>query len=129
MCVGVPLQVIAADDHAARCIGPNGEEVISLALIGAVSPGDHVLAHLGSAIRVVDADEAKQIRDALGALEAAMAGQPFDHLIADLIEREPQLPPHLQSQTNTKNSPASLAQNIPVEDTHEPSSDRHAQSP
>ncbi len=40
--------------------------------------------------------KARQITDALRAVLAASEGAAFDHLIADLIDREPPLPEHLK---------------------------------
>jgi hydrogenase expression/formation protein HypC len=51
----------------------------------------------------LDALEARQIADALLAVTAAASGQPFEHLLADLIEREPELPAHLRSDKMTDN--------------------------
>ena len=42
---------------------------------------------------------ADRLGDALRAVSAAAAGQPFEHLLADLIEREPELPEHLRTAT------------------------------
>jgi hydrogenase expression/formation protein HypC len=60
--------------------------------------GDWLLVHVDVAVRALDADEAQQIGDALEAVAAAAAGAPFEHLIADLIDREPELPAHLKDQ-------------------------------
>jgi hydrogenase expression/formation protein HypC len=59
--------------------------------------------HVNVAIRALDALEARQIADALLAVTAAASGQPFEHLLADLIEREPELPAHLRSDKMTDN--------------------------
>ena len=56
------------------------------------------LAIAGAPSRRLDALEAQQIGDALRAVAAAAAGEPFEHLLADLIDREPKLPPHLRQQ-------------------------------
>jgi hydrogenase expression/formation protein HypC len=58
--------------------------------------GDWVLVHIDTAIRAIDAEEARQIVDALAAVQAASHGDPFEHLLADLINREPELPEHLR---------------------------------
>jgi hydrogenase expression/formation protein HypC len=65
-------------------------------LEGVPAPGDWLLVHVGIAIRGLEPEEAGQIADALRAVDAAARGEPFEHLIADLIDREPQLPPHLR---------------------------------
>lgn len=96
MCVGTPMKVISVEGLNARCEDANGLHDLSLALTGPVEPGTYVLAFLGSAARVLDEKEAQQIADALSAVSAAASGQPFDHLIEDLVNREPQLPEHLR---------------------------------
>ena len=49
-------------------------------------------------MRVLDDLEAQQIDDALSALEAALRGESVDHLFADLVDREPELPEFLRKQ-------------------------------
>jgi hydrogenase expression/formation protein HypC len=61
-------------------------------------PGEWLLVHVDVAVRALEPAEAQQIGDALRAVAAAAAGEPFEHLLADLIEREPELPPHLRAQ-------------------------------
>ncbi len=98
MCVGIPMTVVQVDDLKATCVPlleGSAPSMVTLALTGPVPVGGHVLVHLESAIRVLDAEEAGQIANALAAVTAAASGQPFDHLLADLIDREPQLPPGL----------------------------------
>ena len=53
-----------------------------------------MLAHLGSAIRVIDAEEARLIDEALLGLAEAVEGGDFLGRFGDLIDREPQLPEH-----------------------------------
>jgi hydrogenase expression/formation protein HypC len=60
--------------------------------------GDWLLVHVDVAIRTLESTEAQLIGDALQAVAAAAAGDPFEHLIADLVDREPELPPHLKPQ-------------------------------
>ncbi len=98
MCLGVPMQVVAAGIGWADCRNGDATRRVDTLLLDAVAPGDWVLVHIASAIRRVDASEAKLIRDALLAVQHAAAGEPFEHLLADLIDREPQLPPHLRPQ-------------------------------
>jgi len=68
---------------------------ISMSLVGPQPVGAKVLAHLGAAVRVLGDLEARQIDDALDAVEAALKGENFDHLFADLVDREPRLPEFL----------------------------------
>ena len=51
---------------------------VSMMLLGAQPVGTLVLVHIDTAIRVLDALEAKQIDDALKGLEAAMRGENFE---------------------------------------------------
>jgi hydrogenase expression/formation protein HypC len=71
---------------------------IDALLTGPLLPGQWVLTFLGAARERVDAAEAKRIGDAVTALETLLAGGSvdLDACFADLIDREPQLPPHLQ---------------------------------
>lgn len=102
MCLGVPMQVISAKEHVALCQHGDRIEEVSLALIGDVEEGQDVLVYLGSAVRVLGRKEAKHIADALEAVSRAASGESFEHLIADLVDREPQLPPHLKPSTHSK---------------------------
>lgn len=98
MCVGLPMTVISAEGATALCARRGEHRSVSIALIGSVAPGEQVLVFIDSAVRKLDAEEARLIDDALDGVAAALQGQPFDHLFADLIGREPQLPAHLQDQ-------------------------------
>lgn len=97
MCIGIPMQVIETEFGMARCSHDGVIERINMLLIGDVAPGSFVLVHAGHALRTLDPDEAQLITDALRAVHSAAAGAPFEHLIADLIDREPELPMHLRA--------------------------------
>lgn len=97
MCLGVPLQVATVAPGVAVCgEGPQERRVSTLLLDAPPAVGDWLLVHIETAIRVIDAEEAALIRDALLAVSAAAEGAPFEHLLSDLIDREPELPPHLR---------------------------------
>jgi len=96
MCFGLPCQVIETDGLSARVAGAGREETVSLALTGPVPAGAHVLVYLGSAVRELSAEEAAQISGAIEAVQAAARGAPYAHHLQDLIDREPELPAHLQ---------------------------------
>ncbi len=101
MCLGIPLQVRALlPSGAARCSGrdvdPEPRTVEVSLLDAAPCIGDWLLVHVDVAVRALEPDEAQQISDALQAVAAAAAGEPFEHLIADLVDRQPQLPAHLK---------------------------------
>jgi hydrogenase expression/formation protein HypC len=65
-------------------------------------PGDYVLSHGDRAVRLLDAAEAEAIGSALKAVLYAAEGRNFEHLIADLIDREPPLPPHLRAELDAR---------------------------
>jgi hydrogenase expression/formation protein HypC len=96
MCVGLPMMVLEADEHFASCERRGERRRVSLMLVGAVPAGTQVLVHIDAAVRVLDAAEAGLIDDALDGVEAALDGRPFEHLFADLIDREPELPDFLK---------------------------------
>jgi hydrogenase expression/formation protein HypC len=100
MCIGVPLQVETLDGEGlfAVCAADGQRERLDMRLVGEQPAGTWVLAFQGAARRVLEADEAQQVRAALQALDQVLHGdaQGLDALFADLIDREPQLPPHLR---------------------------------
>ncbi|MEM6775216.1 MAG: HypC/HybG/HupF family hydrogenase formation chaperone [Pseudomonadota bacterium] len=101
--MGIPLKVVAVGtDGRAQCVDRSGERVpalIDTALLDHTpASGSWLLTHIDVALRSLEEDEAGRIADALEALQRASRGEDFEHLISDLIDREPQLPPHLQEQ-------------------------------
>lgn len=96
MCIGFPMTVLDGDAFEARCERRGETHRVSMLLIGAQAPGAKVLVHLGSAVRLLGDCEARQIDDALNALEEALTGQNVDHRFADIVGREPELPEFLR---------------------------------
>lgn len=97
MCIGIPMKVLRCDDGMADCEGHGRRERLNVMLVGAVAAGSWVLAYQGSAIRTLSDDEARQTNAALAALDAALSGDnAIDDCFADLVNREPVLPPHLK---------------------------------
>jgi len=90
------MVVISDEGGVALCERRGERERISMLLIGPQPAGTKVLAHLGAAVRVLDNLEARQIDDALDAVTAALRGENVDHLFADLVDREPELPEFLR---------------------------------
>lgn len=101
MCVGIPMRVERVDGLAALCSADGRAETVDLALVPDAKAGDEILVFLGLARRRLDREEAARIRAALGSLAALTQGSAMEaesaiqHGFADLIEREPSLPPHL----------------------------------
>jgi hydrogenase expression/formation protein HypC len=96
MCVGFPMRVVSGDAFAAECERDGQTERVSLLLVGPQPVGTNVLVHLGTAVRVLGDEEARLIDDALAGIAAALDDRPFEHLFADLIDREPVLPDFLR---------------------------------
>lgn len=98
MCVGIPMQILRCD--GLRAVADDGDDhlVIDLALVGEQPVGTWVLTHLGSARETLEEDEALKIRAAVAALKSVMGGVlPDTDPFADIEDRGPQLPPHLQA--------------------------------
>ncbi len=100
MCMAIPMEVLRMDGGFAVCRDREGREVrIDPTLTGIPGIGQWVLTFLGAARAIVSADEAARINSAIAALETLMAGGSvdLDACFADLVDREPQLPAHLQA--------------------------------
>lgn len=103
MCIGVPMQVIETGDGYAWCVGMGEKRQIDTLLVGDLPVGSWVLTFLDSAREVLSADDAARITDAVQAVNLVMQGDAnIDHLFADLIDREPQLPEFVQQNRTAK---------------------------
>lgn len=91
------MQVISVDGIAARATDGREEALIDLSLTDEAKPGDWVLTFLGASREIITADEAQKITAALDGLCNLMAGHDLGDAFADIEERGPQLPPHLQA--------------------------------
>lgn len=97
MCIGLPMQVVAVDGFTARCATHDGEQLVDISLVSDARPGDWVMVFLGAAREVISVETARVTLDALQALQLAMRGEThIDHLFADLVGREPELPEFLK---------------------------------
>lgn len=97
MCLGLPMTIMETDGVTALCERRGERRRVSVLLLGEVPVGTSVLVFIDSAVRVLDAEESRRIDDALDGLAAALNGESFEHLFADLIDREPQLPEFLRT--------------------------------
>lgn len=97
MCLGVPMKLLSIDGIAGLGEGIDGIELIDLSLCPDSRVGDWVLGFLGAAREVISAEEAGKISAALTGLRALMAGGDLGAAFADLDNRTPSLPPHLQA--------------------------------
>ena len=97
MCLGLPMTVIDGDDFSALCEWHGERRRVSTLLVGRQVPGARLLVHVDTAVRMLDDGEAEAIDRALnGPRCRGRRGQAFEHLFADLIDREPELPEHLR---------------------------------
>lgn len=98
MCLGIPVRVVQPVGSAAWCEGRNGRVLLDLTLVGPQPAGTWLLSFLGTAREVLTPEDAEATNRALGALDAALAGDTaaVDDAFADLLAREPQLPEHLR---------------------------------
>ncbi|WP_142848342.1 HypC/HybG/HupF family hydrogenase formation chaperone [Telmatospirillum sp. J64-1] len=97
MCIGIPMRILSAEGLLALCEGRNGaRQQVDLSLTGPQAAGTWLLVHLDTARSVMTAEEARRVADALEAIEAVQQGRDIDHLFADLVEREPELPDFLR---------------------------------
>ncbi|XUM19860.1 HypC/HybG/HupF family hydrogenase formation chaperone [Bradyrhizobium oligotrophicum S58] len=79
MCLGIPMRVVECDGVMARCEAKGIERMVSLFLLQheAIDPGDHVMVHVGYAIRKMSEAEASStwdLFDEMLAAEDAMRG-------------------------------------------------------
>ncbi len=103
MCIGMPTQVVEMRGTHALCEVDGHRELVDMLLVGEQPQGTWVLNFLGGAREVLTPENAGQIRAAIEAVGEVMQGQSrIDHLFADLVEREPQLPAHLQALMGAK---------------------------
>lgn len=102
MCIGIPMQVLALEGVRALCAEGDMCSWIDIRLIDRPEVGEWLLVFAGAAREVISAERAERIGNALLALHAGADGDmaTVDRLFADLVEREPQLPPHLQAALN-----------------------------
>lgn len=129
MCIGTPMQVIEMRETHALCEVNGSQELIDMILVGDQKPGTWILNFLGGAREVLTPENAAQITQALTALDGIMNGeiegpdgnQQIDNLFADLIDKEPILPPHLQALVTESPAPKNSAKLNPTNSQQETS--------
>ena len=77
MCLAVPMQIIQLDRLNARCAAKGVERQVSLYMLQDDPPsiGDWVLIHVGYALQVVSAEDARWTWDLLDQLGAEAPGR------------------------------------------------------
>ncbi len=96
MCIGVPMQIVnTVSDTFATCQNNGVSKTIDMQLVGAQTTGTWVLVFIDAAREVISARRAKEIQNALNAVDLIMSNDGVDTndqvqtLFADLIDREP----------------------------------------
>lgn len=98
MCIGIPMRITALENGYAWCEGMGEYKRVDLLLTGPLPVDSWVLVFLNSAREVLSEAQAKQITDAVMAVNLVMQGETqFQHLFADLMDREPELPEFLRT--------------------------------
>lgn len=91
------MQVVQNESGFAWCEGMGTHRRVDTLLVGEQPVGTWILVFLDSAREVLETARAEKITAALRAASLATQGQrELDHLFADLVDREPQLPAFLQ---------------------------------
>jgi hydrogenase expression/formation protein HypC len=99
MCLGIPMRVTEAAEGSAWCEGRGERLRVDTRLVEPPAVGDWLLVFHGVAREALSAQRARDIGNALAALDAALAGETdLDRHFADLVGREPELPPHLRKE-------------------------------
>ncbi|MES9945882.1 MAG: RNA methyltransferase [gamma proteobacterium symbiont of Ctena orbiculata] len=97
MCIGLPMQVLSIHPGYAMCEGMGERRRVDTLLVGEQPVGNWLLVFLDTAREVLSAARAREIEQALQALDLVIKGETeIDHLFDDLVNREPQLPEHLR---------------------------------
>jgi len=65
MCLGLPMTVVSVDGITAVVEGWGEQRVVGTLLVDEVAPGTVVLVHMRDAIRVLDAEEAAELTEAV----------------------------------------------------------------
>lgn len=99
MCLGIPMQVTEVEPYAAWCEGRGERLRVDTRLVETPEVGSWLLVFHAVAREVLSEARARDITQALEALDAALAGETdLDRHFADLVNREPQLPEHLRKE-------------------------------
>ena len=99
MCLGIPMQVLSVEGPSAVCEGRGERLSVDVRLVEPPAPGDWLLVFHAVARENLSEERARDIGNALAALDAALAGEvDLDRHFADLVNREPELPEHLRKE-------------------------------
>jgi len=103
MCIGIPMQVVETGDGYAWCEGMAQRRLVDTMLVGDQPVGTWLLIFIDAAREVLSAGDAARITAAVQAVNLVMQGEAgIDHLFADLLDREPQLPEYVRQKNTGK---------------------------
>lgn len=74
MCIALPVQIVRPGPVSALCRGRNGEEEVTMLLVGEQPAGAWVLSFLGWAREVISERQAREIDLALDRLRRSLDG-------------------------------------------------------
>jgi len=102
MCIGIPMQVMECGQGRALCRDGDSQSWVDTRLVEAVEAGTWLLVFAGAAREIISSERAAQVGAAVQALQASARGDTaaIDALFADLVNREPELPLHLQAEAD-----------------------------
>ena len=67
MCLGVPLKIVKIKDNETALVSMGGSNIeISIVFTPDAREGDYVLVHAGFALRVLEKQDAMEIRELIG---------------------------------------------------------------
>ena len=96
MCLGVPMRIVRSDGFVAVCESDGRSQTVSLHTGLQPWPEQGAWPKVGfPPARALTEAEAVEIGNAAKAVAAAMEGRDYEHLIQDLIDRKPEIPPGL----------------------------------
>lgn len=106
MCIALPMKVLQVEEMKALCERSGRKVWVDVSMIEPPAEEEWLLVFQDRAVRAVSAGEAAEIEAALGATALAMMGEADEAAIragfGDLIDREPELPPHLRAQVGRR---------------------------
>lgn len=101
MCIGIPMRVEKVEGLRAFCVNEQEQQEAwaDLGLLERLPEvGEWVVVFMGAAREIIAPERLQMLLDARAAMHAALSGGNVDAFFADLVDREPPLPPHLQAQ-------------------------------
>jgi len=103
MCLAHPMKITEFETLTTALCDHNGTlKKVDISFLDGLAPGDWVTVHIGIAREKISEADARQIEDALTALEMVKRGETdIDYLFADIVDREPPRPPSAGSTSKT----------------------------